>query len=154
MIAKRRPLILLFCISAGVVALAAVFLWWTGSVNSYHVAGPFYLQPPTAWDRDNMTLYRCTDAPECGRDPELPDATIFAAGADSRYVVAARHPRTHNPAGDVTDKSITQYFYFARIKNERYDSEKVVGPLTKAEFEAASAEYHLPPLSIVLDDLK
>jgi len=58
----------------------------------------------------------------------------------------------------VTNKSITEYFYFARIKNERSgwgnSPEKIVGPLTQSEFEAASTAHHLPPLSIVLDDLK
>jgi hypothetical protein len=123
--------------------------------DTVHVAGPFYLM----WIdiSEETALYRCPDGPDgrlgCAVDG-LPNSTVFAAGADSRYVVAARHPRNNN----VTDKSVTQYFYFARTKAERSgwgpDPEKIIGPLTQPEFEAASTAYHLPSLSIVLDDLK
>ncbi|HEX4301837.1 MAG TPA: hypothetical protein VHZ78_03535 [Rhizomicrobium sp.] len=116
-----------------------------------HVAGPFYL---TYFEtRDQMSLFRCpTGAPGgvgCAIDG-LPDATVFAAGADARYVVVARHPHDN--------RTVTEYFYFARVDRESQGwgngPEKIIGPISEDEFGAAQAKLGLPPLSIVMDDLK
>ena len=106
---------------------------------------------------EDMALYRCPGGPDggvgCAVDG-LPGSTVFAAGADSRYIVVARHPRDNN----LTHKDVTQYFYFARVPQESkgwgQNPEKIIGPLSKTEFDAATTSLKLPPLSIVLDDLK
>ncbi len=120
--------------------------------DKIQVAGPFYLTYFETYDQ--MALFRCP-GPNTGCAGEgLPGSTVFAAGADKKYIVAARHPWSdHN-----IDRSVTQYYYFARIRLESGgwgdNPEKIVGPLDKQEFDAATASLHLPPLSIVLDDLK
>ena len=136
-------------------AFLALLLLAGCDFGATHVAGPFYLMWIDIYE--DMALYRCPDGPDdgvgCAVDG-LPDGTVFAAGADSGHIVVARHPRSNN----VTNRSVTQYFYFARIPQETKgwgnNPEKIIGPLTQAEFEVASTTNHLPPLSIVLDDLK
>ena len=114
-----------------------------------HVAGPFYL---TYFERrDRMSLFRCPTGPSGGCAGEgLPDETVFAAGADARYVVVARHPHGNG--------NVTEYFYFARIDRESRGwgngPEKIIGPISEDAFNAARASLKLPPLSIVIDDLK
>lgn len=134
-------------------ALPVLFLLAGCDNRSAHVAGPFYLM---AIDIEEQTaLYRCPQGPkkDCVGD-DLPGPTVFAAGADDKYVVAARHPR----ANEITDKKITQYFYFHRIPQETAEwwlhPEKIVGPLTEREFNAAKSTLHLPDFAIVRDDLK
>jgi hypothetical protein len=136
-------------------ALLTLLLLMGCDSDATHVAGPFYLM----WVdiSEETALYRCPDGPDrgigCAIDG-LPGSTVFAAGADRRYVVVARHPRDNN----ATNKDITQYFYFARIPEESKgwgnNPEKIIGPLTQRQFDAHRISLHLPDLSIVLDDLK
>jgi hypothetical protein len=80
----------------------------------------------------------------------LPEATVFAAGGDKAYIVVARHP--------ANDRRITEYFYFARIPKERsgrgQDPEKIIGPLTEAQFAVAKRRLQLPEFSVRLRDLE
>ena len=116
------------------------------------VDGPFYLTYLET--RDQMALYRCPKGPNdgCAIDG-LPDATVFAAGADKMYIVVARHPRV----GGATNRQVTEYFYFARIPQERegwgFNPEKIVGPLTQVQFDADKSRLHLPEFSVHLRDL-
>jgi hypothetical protein len=117
------------------------------------VAGPFYL---TYFEtRDEMALFRCPDGPEhgCAIDG-LPDATIYAAGGNRSYVVVVRHPRVNG----VIERNVSEFFYFARIANERRgwgnSPEHIVGPLTENQFREAKQKLGLPDFSIFFDDLK
>jgi hypothetical protein len=133
-------------------ALLALFLL-AGCDRTTHVAGPFYLRDIDI--DEGMMLYRCPQGPgkHCVRD-RLPGPTAFAAGGDDRYVVVARHPGSTG----ANDKTVTQYFYFRRVPQEAakwwLNPEKIVGPLTPQEFNAAKAALHLPAFSVTLDDLK
>jgi len=118
-----------------------------------HVVGPFYLSYFET--RDEMAVFRCPEGPDhgCAIDG-LPDATVYAAGGDRKYVVVARHPRTN---GSIK-RNVSEVFYFARIRDERSgwgnNPEHIVGPLTEKQFDSAKRELGLPSFSIVFDDLK
>jgi hypothetical protein len=102
-----------------------------------------------------MALFRCPNGPDdgCAGDG-LPDATVFAAGSDEKYVVLVRHPYKD---GDF-DRKRSEYFYFARVKAEfggwGNNPEKIIGPLDQDEFFKAKRQHNLPDFSIRLSDLE
>jgi len=135
------------------IGLLLLLLGGCGS-DYVHVAGPFYLsyiETP-----DQMALVRCPNGPEngCAGDG-LPGETVYAAGANDRYIVFVRHPHGVDHS---FDRRVSEYFYFARIKNEWQgwgnEPEKVVGPLTDNQFQIAKWKLGLPNFSIFIDDLK
>ena len=149
----RQPVKPIALVIALVALIGMAFLLFSAlyAERDYvHVAGPFYL---TYFEtEDQMSLFRCPTGPRgvgCAIDG-LPDATVFAAGADTRYVVVARHP--------LGNRNVTEYFYFARTDRESRGwgngPEKIIGPISADAFDAAQAKLRLPPLSIVMDDLK
>jgi hypothetical protein len=75
---------------------------------------------------------------------ELPGPRVFAAGANGRYVTIARHPAAE---GAPPDMSVTEYFYVIRHRDDEplHDGD-VVGPLNKAEFDAAKDRLELPAI--------
>ncbi len=72
--------------------------------------------------------------------------TVFAAGADEKYIVLKQHPALDD-SGTKFDRAITSYFIVGRDKSVR-------GPLKKEEFDRLAASLSLPPFSKVFDDLK
>jgi len=139
-------------LSAAIIALTLLFLTACEPQNT-HVVGPFYLSYFET--RDQMALFRCPGEPDqgCAIDG-LPNATVYAAGGDNNYVVVARHPH----ANESTKRDVSEFFYFARIREERRgwgsSPEHIVGPLTEKQFDVAKRELSLPNFSIVFDDLK
>ena len=73
-------------------------------------------------------------------------ATVFAAGFDSNYIVAARHPNNN--------RSITEYFYVIRALDGREGSDGVRGPFESDVFAFETKRLGLPSLTIELRDLK
>jgi hypothetical protein len=137
------------------VCLAVVGLGLGGAgciERNAEVSHPFYLTFPE--DAQDVALWRCTEGPRegCTRDEQMPGPAIFLAGANARYVAMARYPRDEER--HVTDLSRTEYYYFARVPEETYgwglNPETVVGPLSRAEFEAAKARLGLPDLTVGL----
>jgi hypothetical protein len=104
---------------------------------------PFYLTRVS--EEIPEALVRCPDGPRggCAID-NLPGDGAFKAGADKGWIVFAREPRGSDPRM----KLPTQYYYFERVPEETRgwgdNPEKVVGPLTEAEFTAAKARLGLP----------
>lgn len=101
--------------------------------------------------KEDMSLCWALDNGNCAGDG-LPGPTVFAAGFNDRYVVAAVHPAT-------SGKSITQFFYIIRNPaDEDKDSglpyKDIKGPFGKEDYESAKARLHLPDFSRVFDDLK
>jgi hypothetical protein len=139
---------------AAAIFLFALLLSGCGRTTT-HVAGLFYL---TYFENpDEMLLFRCPNGPDEGCAGEsFPDATVFAAGASEKYIVLARHP--YNDKDRSLDRDRTEYFYFARVKEEFRgwgdNPEKVIGPLNGVEFLGAKSRYHLPNFSIHLSDLE
>lgn len=73
----------------------------------------------------------------------LPGPAVFAAGADDRHLVMARHPR-----GRGIDRSVTEYFYVTRHRGDPpVSAGDVVGPLTRSEFDAEAQRLRLPAFS-------
>ena len=72
--------------------------------------------------------------------------TVFAVGADAKYIVVKQHPAT-NQAATMFDRSITNYFIVGRDKGVR-------GPLKKEEFDRLTASLSLPAFTKIFDDLQ
>jgi len=107
-----------------------------------HVAGPFYLD--TLPDTSDVYLFRCPSGPGeggvgCAVDG-LPGPHVVRAGGNAHYVVVVE-------AVDLGDGP-SRYFYFARVPQETRgwgkNPEKIMGPLTKAEFDQEQRGLGLP----------
>jgi hypothetical protein len=77
--------------------------------------------------------------------------TIFAAGYDDKYVVAARHPNE-------SMKSIVEYYYVIRApktesKEDGDNDIKVKGPFDRKQYEVEKRRLHLPEFARIFDDL-
>ncbi len=113
------------------------------------VSHPFYVT--YFEDPADSALFRCPRGPGegCAIDG-LPGPYVFAAGANSQYVVVARHPK----ADDDIDRSRTEYFYFARVPEETNgwgnNPEVIIGPLSQSEFDRAKDRLALPEYSVDL----
>ena len=98
---------------------------------------------------DMMVCRRFGDA-SCSGD-ELPGPTVFAAGANSKYVTIARHPK----AGGQINRTVTEYYYVIRPpETALLRSADVVGPLDQPQFDAARNRLGLPGFAKVFADLK
>jgi hypothetical protein len=78
---------------------------------------------------------------DCSGDG-LPGPTIFAAGADHRYIVIARHPDG--------DKAVSEYFYLIK----RPASAAVIGPFTRLSFDAEREQLGLPAFTRTFESLR
>ena len=80
--------------------------------------------------------------------------TVFAVGADARYIVAKQHPA--KDALTPGDRSRTNYFYIERTtSSDRQEQQKrVAGPLSEQEFRERAAALKLPPFHKVFRDLE
>jgi hypothetical protein len=76
------------------------------------------------------------------------DAMVFAVGWDGRYAVAKQHP-----AGD---RSKTNYFIVDALRDTDLanQSDVVLGPLNKEEYEQQAVELKLPEFTKVLHSLE
>jgi hypothetical protein len=134
------------CRPALTIALGIVLLGGCAR-TAVHVAGPFYLDKP--FKGPDVYLLRCPEGPRdgCG-GAGLPGPSIVKAGGNRTYVVVAQ--------ADIPDSGVLHYFYFARVPEERESPglghEKVVGPLTKAEFDRARESLGLPAANIRMKD--
>ena len=120
-----------------------------GLVHQEQLAGPYEL-----WATDtmeDMILCRAIDS-GCVGDG-LPGDTIFAAGADERFITLARHPREwpNDP-----DRSVTEYYYVIRAPDEaeRGPYGRVRGPFDEARFEAEKRRLGLPDFSRTFEELR
>jgi hypothetical protein len=132
--------------------VGVLFLTGCGFVHDEVLAGPYRL---VAIDiSEDMSLCRSFDTEgDCSGDG-LPEPTLFEAGADSRYIVFARHPRRsfEKPA----DRSVTEFYYIHRQADES-DARKrvsVTGPFNELEYQQEKQRLQLPEFSRVFADLK
>jgi hypothetical protein len=78
--------------------------------------------------------------------------TVFALGADDRYIVVKQHP-AKDGFGHF-DRGVTNYFVVTRVAGSEADQEKAVqGPLSEVEFNRLRASDHLPPFTKTFTDL-
>lgn len=82
------------------------------------------------------------------------EPAVFAAGFDSRYIVAARHPHKFEDSG--LDRSRTEYFYVIRSRDGLAAdvAEVVKGPFDRDSFARETARLHLPGFSVRIPNLE
>lgn len=113
------------------------------------IAGPYVLQP-VEQHTQMIVVYQQAPGAYISRVEE----SVFAVGANDSYIVAARHP--HEPGYDPLDKSVTEYFYIDRARDQPLADPTlaVTGPLDAASFEAARQRLGLPAFSHEIAGLK
>lgn len=135
--------------------VAALPLFWSciggwGFVHDQPLAGPYRLVAVDA--REDMGVCRSLEGGNCSGDG-LPDRTVFAAGANDRYLVIARHPSVF---GEPLNKAVTEYYVVERSADESQPGSRptVQGPFDQPEFDEKARELALPGFTIVFDDLR
>ncbi len=89
-----------------------------------------------------------------GTATSLVGPTVFAIGADEKYIVLMQHPSTNGFGA--FDRSITNFFVVERTASlSRAERGKGVrGPLTKGEFEKLQSNLSLPKFTKTFDELQ
>lgn len=136
------------------LCVATPLLWsciggW-GFVHDQPLAGPYRLVAVDT--RDDMIVCRSLESGDRVGDG-LPGRTVFAAGADDRYLVIARHPSAF---GEPLNKAVTEYYVVERRPDEADPGSRpeVFGPFDQAEFDERVRQLSLPEFTIVFDDLR
>ena len=79
----------------------------------------------------------------------MPDPVVYAAGANARYVVAARHPDG--------DRSKSEFYYIVRTPPDEkgYGLHKTLfGLFNDTQFQFEKHRLNLPEFSTVLDEFR
>lgn len=116
------------------------------TLHQWPIDGPFYIG--YIEDPRETRVMRCFPDGGCAGD-ELPDPVVYAAGADARYVVAARHPNG--------DRSKTEYYYVLRTPPDEkgYGLHKTLfGPFDAQTFEVEKRRLNLPEFTTILDEYR
>jgi hypothetical protein len=92
---------------------------------------------------------------DSGLAQRLVGPTVFAVGADERYIVVKQHP-SKDPFGGSWDRSVTNFYVVERTSsmNSAERTKRVRGPMTKADFEALQESARLPRFSTVIGELE
>jgi len=144
----RRSAFALSLVAALPLLLSCIGGW--GFVHDQTLVGPYRLVAVDT--REDMALCRSLEGGDC-LGHGLPGRTVFAAGADERYLVIARHPSAF---GEPLNKAVTEYYVVERSPDEadlRFRPE-VLGPFDQAEFDARVRQLSLPGFTIGFDDLR
>ena len=134
-------------------AMAALgFVAGCGNVHDEKLVGRYRL---VAIDT-NEQMMLCWSVPSSDGDclgDELPGNTLFAAGYNTNYIVAATHP---SRSGQPVNRAVTHYYFVTRSPTDEisYPWGRTTGPLTEAQFNAAKAQRGLPDFSRVFEDLR
>lgn len=151
---------------AAILALLALngCMPFSGLVYDETVAGPYRLVAVDTME--DMVLCRSIEgnSGDCVGDG-LPEPTVFAAGANDRFIAFARHPRGEFTVGSgnetvsisqgPVDSTVTEYYYLIRNRNDEggpYGN--VRGPFDERDFAAETRRLGLPAFSIVIDELR
>jgi hypothetical protein len=126
-----------------IVTVGAMTMSGCGFVHDEKIIGPYRL---VAVDIDEQ-MSVCYELGSGGCINRI-DETVFAVGADARFIVAKQHP-----AGD---RTITNYFILViGHDSELADPKKsVVGPLSESAFLEKSRLLHLPAFLRTIDSLR
>ena len=89
-----------------------------------------------------------------GSTSGLVGPTVFAVGANDRYIVVKQHPA--KDALSAGDRSRTNYFYIERTDSSdlRERQRRVTGPLSEREFQERAAALKLPSFQRVFHDVQ
>lgn len=116
-----------------------------GFIYEEKLAGPYRL---VAVDETEQMLL-CRDLGGGCAGDGLGGQTVFAAGANKRYIALAIHPKS--------DHDKTDYYYLIRSPHEAEDGGRgaiLKGPLNQNEFSRAKRNLALPQFQRVFDELK
>jgi len=132
------------------VALAGCWPLPQGFVHDETVAGPYRLVAVDSMEQ--MLLCRSFEGSNDCMGDGLPGETIFAAGADDRHLVLARHPREWPSP---PDRRVTEYYYIVRAPDEARNGPRAVrGPFTAEQFGREKVRLHLPEFSRTFEELR
>jgi hypothetical protein len=132
---------------------------WQGFVHDEALVGPYRL---IAIDTLNdMSLCRSLgdDRGDCIGDG-LPGPTVFQAGANSQYIVLARHP---SELGKSPDRSVSEFYVIVLSSkdwrpedkwNPKFSRALVMGPFNDLEYQREKERLQLPEFSRAFSDLK
>ncbi|MCW0196734.1 hypothetical protein [Sphingopyxis sp.] len=123
---------------------------FSGMVHDETLVGPYRL---AAADVDeDMSICWSGPGGVCVGDG-LPGPTVFAAGYNEKYLVAAVHPRKFP---DEPDRVITQYFYVVRSSDEarKLPYGGIKGPFDEAAYNAEKARLRLPEFTRTFENLR
>ena len=98
--------------------------------------------------REDMAMCWSLDGGGCVGDG-LPGPTLFAAGFNDKYIVAAVHPGSR--------KDVTQFFYVVRDpqnEDKLLPQHTIKGPLSQSEFEVERSRLSLPGFTRTFSKLK
>ena len=126
-----------------VTSALAICLVGCGFVHDEHLIGPYRLVAVDSF-ADMGICYELASGDCAGRITE----TVFAAGWDTRYVVAKRHPQDNRAK---TDYFILEIARDSQLADPR---DSVTGPLTAAEFAEKRALLKLPEFTRTIESLK
>jgi hypothetical protein len=91
----------------------------------------------------------------------LPGPTVFQAGFDERYLVAAVHPQYCGPfdtgcTRHGMNREVTEYWYVIRSpdESERLPYDGIKGPFTAQQFAAEKARLRLPGFNVRFEELE
>ena len=80
--------------------------------------------------------------------------TAYSVGADDRYVVVKQHP---SPSGQKFNSAVTNYFVVLRageMNASRARPPRLIGPLTRAQFDDVARQWSLPSFSKTFEALE
>ena len=120
------------------------------------------LWPDTYWRAEDYVLIAVDTLEQMalaidmgdGTSQGIVEPTVFAVGANEKYIVVKQHPR-QNGTG-LVDRSVTRYYVVTRSRSGVFEERQkgVRGPLTAAEFEVLRATQQLPAFSKTFADLE
>ncbi len=148
---------------ARIVAALTVLAALTGcfafdTVDDQTLVGPYRLQAID--DMESMAIV--WDIPGGGTVGDgLPGPTVFAAGYDNRFLVAAVHPQlcppihASCPAYGI-NRDVTQYWFVARSpdERERLPYGGIKGPFTEDQYAWLKRRLNLPMFSVRFRELE
>ncbi|HYG01797.1 MAG TPA: DUF3997 domain-containing protein [Chryseosolibacter sp.] len=68
---------------------------------------------------------------------------VFAVGHNDNFIIAKQHPTSGFEDGFKVDTSLTNYYIIDIKRKIKTDGEKVIGPLTKEQFDRKVKEFKI-----------
>jgi len=120
-----------------------MFLSGCGLVHDEQIVGPYRL---SAIDIDEQ-MGVCYEQRSGGCIGRI-DETVFAVGADARFVVAKQHPSN--------DRTVVNYFIIVIANDSELadPSKSVIGPLSEAAYRDKSQSLRLPTFTRTIASLE
>jgi hypothetical protein len=129
---------------------------WQSFVHDETLDGPYRLVAVDVMD-DMVLCWSAPDDHEVCSEDGLPGGKVVAAGANKRFVVAARRPNLAPFGEPPRFGSNIEYYYVIRTADEAVrppEPKQIIGPLTGNQFAGAKRSLGLPDFSRKFDDIE